>query len=184
MPSHLASRNQARMQRPCPMTDRRGTTVASDGKAALDDAMAALDRSGCAAALDKLGRVGTEFAGQPAAASAMWEAARCHEKMGEKAKATELYQALRDSETYGERAKGELAELEQGASPNTAGVQAAGGSGGPAAAAARSAPAKAASKATADSQGYAGPPGGANAAPAPAAAPKAAAPEKATDAAF
>jgi hypothetical protein len=80
----------------------------SDAKAALAEARAVRQKSGCGAAVKAYDDVGSRFPATVVAAEAMWEAADCYKTMGDSAKARELYQALRSYASYRDRAEAEL----------------------------------------------------------------------------
>jgi hypothetical protein len=82
-----------------------------EARAALADARAARDSTGCAAAVAKLDAVAVTFRGTQAASDAMWDEASCYKQMGEAQKAQEIYLALR-STGYRERAEAQLAAAE------------------------------------------------------------------------
>ncbi len=79
-----------------------------DAKAALVEARAARDRSGCAAAVGKFDEVGARFPATNAAADAMWEEASCYKSLGEAAKQRELLLALKANPQYKNRVDAEL----------------------------------------------------------------------------
>lgn len=79
-----------------------------DGRAALADARATRNASGCSAAVKKYDDVGARFAGTATAAEAMWEAASCYESMGQAEKAKQLWLALRSNSNYRGRAEEKL----------------------------------------------------------------------------
>jgi len=79
----------------------------ADARAALADALAARDATGCAAAVPRLDAVAVRFAGTQAAADAMWAEAGCYKQMGDAARAQQLYLSLR-STGYRDRAQAEL----------------------------------------------------------------------------
>lgn len=88
-------------------------------KAALADARASRDASGCSAAIPKFDAVGAKYPGTSAAADAMWEEASCYKQSGDSAKARDLWLALRGSSSYGARANAELeAEATRGTLAN------------------------------------------------------------------
>lgn len=92
--------------------DREAEGAASSGadaRAALAEAIALRNASGCAAAVSKLDAVAVRFAGTQAASDAMWEQATCYKQMGDRAKAQQLFLALR-STGYRDRAQAELGE--------------------------------------------------------------------------
>ncbi len=84
-----------------------------DARAALADARAVRDASGCAAAVGKLDAVAVAFSGSQPAADAMWDEATCYGQMGEAQKAQQLYLALRGT-GYRDRAQQQLAASEAG----------------------------------------------------------------------
>lgn len=88
--------------------------AASDAKAALAEARAVRQKSGCGAAVKAYDEVGSRFPATVAAADAMWEAADCYKAMGDSAKARELYQALRSYASYRDRAEAELGDAVAG----------------------------------------------------------------------
>lgn len=79
-----------------------------DARAALADARAARDASGCSAAVGKLNAVAVRFQGTQAAADAMWDEATCYKQMGDQARAQQIYLSLQ-STGYRDRANQELA---------------------------------------------------------------------------
>lgn len=86
-----------------------GQDKGSDAKAALAEARAVRQRSGCGAAVKAYDDVGARFPATVSAGEAMWEAADCYKSMGEAKKAREMYEALRSYASYRERAESELA---------------------------------------------------------------------------
>jgi hypothetical protein len=84
---------------------------ADDARAALAEARALRDSSGCAAAVPKLDAIAVTFSGTQPAADAMWDEATCYKQMGEAQKAQQLYLALR-STGYRDRAEQQLASSE------------------------------------------------------------------------
>lgn len=80
----------------------------SDAKAALAEARAVRQQSGCGAAVKAYDEVGSRFPATVVAADAMWEAAECYKAMGDSSRARELYQALRSYASYRDRAEAEL----------------------------------------------------------------------------
>jgi hypothetical protein len=157
----------------------------SDAKAALAEARAVRQKSGCGAAVKAYDEVGARFPATVVAAEAMWEAADCYKTMGDSAKARELYQALRSYASYRDRAEAELNDA-SGNAMNNAQMASRSAAGAPAPPAAAPQPvaaagAKAAKKPAAEAQASKAPqaspaataPGGGNppmkpAAPAPA----------------
>jgi len=87
------------------------TKGGDDARAALADARAVRDGSGCPAAVAKLDAVAVAFSGSQPAADAMWDEASCYKQMGEAQKAQQLFLALR-STGYRERAEQQLASSE------------------------------------------------------------------------
>jgi hypothetical protein len=79
-----------------------------DAKAALVEARATRDHSGCAAAVGKFDDVGARFPATNAAADAMWEEATCYKSLGEAQKQRELLLALKANPQYKERVDAEL----------------------------------------------------------------------------
>jgi hypothetical protein len=124
----------------------------SDAKAALAEARAVRQKSGCGAAVKAFDDVGVRFPATVVAAEAMWEAADCYKAMGDNTKARELYQALRSYASYRDRAEAELNDA-TGNMMNNSGAQVASKSaaGAPPAAAA-AAPKVASKKAVAEAQ--------------------------------
>lgn len=140
----------------------------ADARAALAEAIAQRDASGCAAAVGKLDAVAVRFAGTQAASDAMWAQASCYKQMGDRAKAQQLFLALR-STGYRDRAQAELSDAN--ANMNNAQNQVAARA-APRAAAPPSAAPAAPADAVADAErnrGGAGVPAGAKAAKRPAA---------------
>jgi hypothetical protein len=92
---------------------------ADEARAALAEARAVRDASGCAAAVPKLGAVASGYAGTQVAADAMWDQASCYKQMGEAQRAHALYRALRGT-GYRDRAEQELAAAATAASAQQA----------------------------------------------------------------
>lgn len=89
-------------------------------KAALSQARATRDQSGCGAAVPLYEDIGTRFSGSSAAADAKWEAAQCQKSLGNNDKARELLSSLKDSEGYRDRAEEALRESSAPAATSTA----------------------------------------------------------------
>jgi hypothetical protein len=83
----------------------------SDGRAALAEARALRDGSGCNAAVGKLDEVAVRFAGTQAASDAMWDEASCYKQMGDRSRAQQIYLSLR-STGYRDRAQRELVDAD------------------------------------------------------------------------
>jgi hypothetical protein len=80
----------------------------SDGRAALAEARALRNGSGCGVAVVKLDEVAVRFAGTQAASDAMWDEATCYKQLGDRSRAQQLFLSLR-STGYRDRAQQELA---------------------------------------------------------------------------
>lgn len=87
----------------------------SDAKAALSEARAVRQKSGCAAAVKAYDEVGARFPATVSAGEAMWEAADCYKSMGDEKRAREMYEALRSYASYRDRAEAELAQADANA---------------------------------------------------------------------
>lgn len=83
--------------------------------AALADAQAKKNASGCSAALPLFDEIGTRYPGTAAAHTAMWEAAQCYKASGNEARARELLLALRSVESYKAQVESELGEAQANA---------------------------------------------------------------------
>ncbi|HEY4122430.1 MAG TPA: zf-HC2 domain-containing protein, partial [Byssovorax sp.] len=95
-------------QKDAPKERERDKDAATDAKAALADARATRDKSGCGAAVGKFDEVGGRFPATAAAADAMWEEAVCYRSLGEPTKARELLLALKANGAYRDRVEQEL----------------------------------------------------------------------------
>ena len=134
-----------------------------DGRAALTEARALRDGSGCGAAVAKLDEVAVRFSGTQAASDAMWDEATCYKQMGDRSRAQQIYLSLR-STGYRDRAQQELAAEDNNNVGNAFQNQGGGTRVGAATPAAPAAP-RAAMAAEADAEGKAAETGRAGAGP-------------------
>jgi hypothetical protein len=88
---------------------RASSASPDDALAALAQARAVREKSGCAGAVGLFDGVGARFPGTAQAADAMWEAAACHKSLGNTAKARDLYLSLQTTDSYRTRAEQEIA---------------------------------------------------------------------------
>ncbi|APR87089.1 Fe-S oxidoreductase [Minicystis rosea] len=131
------------------------TESGADARAALAEAIAVRDSSGCAAAVSKLDAVAVRFAGTQAAADAMWAEAGCYKQMGDRARAQQIFLALR-STGYRDRAQAELGDDNSNGYGNQQQVAGRAAAGAPAAAAPAAPKAAPRARSLADAQERAG----------------------------
>lgn len=87
-------------------------------RAALHEAHAARNGSGCQHAADLYDTVAARFAGSPTADEASWHAASCYRALGQQQRAAAHYRRLASQPGYAERATQALAAIEAEAAPS------------------------------------------------------------------